>query len=158
LAIRNYRDLNAWQKVMDLVVLVYNLTKEFPDDERFGLTSQLRRAAVSIPSNIAEGQGRDSDRDFARFLSIAHGSLREVETQLLICDRLEYVDLKRITTALEHAADVGRLMTGLIKAIERASSIRTACCPLSAARFSVAEDLTEQPGAGHGEDDVAEPD
>jgi four helix bundle protein len=117
--IKNYRDLNAWQKAMDLVVLVYELTKEFPDDERFGLTSQLRRAAVSIPSNIAEGQGRDSDREFARFLSIAHGSLREAETQLLICERLEYIDSKRITAALERAAEVGRLITGLIKAIDR---------------------------------------
>jgi four helix bundle protein len=119
MGIRNYRDLNAWQSAMELVVQVYSLTKELPDDERFGLTSQLRRAAVSVPSNIAEGQGRDSDREFARFLSIAHGSVREVETQLLICDRLGYIESKRVNAALEKAAEVGRLITGLIKAIER---------------------------------------
>ncbi|HEX4148238.1 MAG TPA: four helix bundle protein, partial [Pirellulales bacterium] len=77
---RNYRDLIAWQKAMDLVVMVYQLTREFPTEERYGLSQQLQRAAVSVASNIAEGQGRESIREFANFLSIAHGSLREVET------------------------------------------------------------------------------
>src|SRR6185369_4825205 len=89
---QNYRDLIAWQKAMDLVELVYAATTGFPTDERFGLTSQVRRAVVSIPSNIAEGQARRSQSEFLHFLSIAHGSLREVETQLLIATRLRYLD------------------------------------------------------------------
>lgn len=88
--VRNYTDLIAWQKAMDFVHRVYALTSGFPGDERFGLTSQLRRAAVSIPSNIAEGEGRETPGDFIRFLAIAHGSLREVETQLRISQRLGY--------------------------------------------------------------------
>ena len=78
MTVKNYQDLIGWQKAMDLVEVVYHLTKRFPSEELYGLTSQVRRAAVSVPSNIAEGQGRNSTNEFARFLSIAHGSLREV--------------------------------------------------------------------------------
>src|SRR5580704_17374598 len=101
---RNYRDLIAWQKAMDLVVVVYQLTREFPTEERYGLSQQLQRAAVSVASNIAEGQGRESAREFANFLSISHGSVREVETQILIAERLGYNDPPRIAHAL-HAAE-----------------------------------------------------
>jgi four helix bundle protein len=89
MTVRRYSDLLAWQKAMELVEEVYNITKGFPQDERYGLTNQIRKAAVSIPSNIAEGQSRGS-RDFIRFLSIAHGSLSEVETQMEIALRLGY--------------------------------------------------------------------
>ena len=89
--VRNYCDLVAWQKAMDLVESVYKATSQFPKEEVYGLTNQLRRAAVSVPSNIAEGQGRRSDNDFRRFLAIGHGSLREVETQVLIAQRLHYL-------------------------------------------------------------------
>ena len=85
---KNYRDLIAWQKAMDLVEMVYKVTGQIPREELYGLTNQLRRAVVSIPSNIAEGQGRNSTNDFKRFLIISHGSLREVETQILIAERL----------------------------------------------------------------------
>jgi four helix bundle protein len=80
MGVRNYKDLVAWQKSMDLVASVYKITKEFPKEEVYGLTSQIRRAVVSIPSNIAEGDGRESKKEFSQFLSIAYGSLREVET------------------------------------------------------------------------------
>ena len=82
--VSSYRDLVVWQKAMTLVSSVYQLTRSFPDFERFGLTSQIQRAAVSIPSNIAEGQGRLATKEFRQFLGIARGSLKELETQLLI--------------------------------------------------------------------------
>jgi len=86
--VKSYKDLIVWQKAMDLVEMVYQVTRSFPKDELYGLTNQLRRAAVSVPSNIAEGQAHNSTAEFRNFLSIAHGSLAEVETQLLIAERL----------------------------------------------------------------------
>lgn len=86
---RNYRDLIAWQRAMDLVVVAYCLTDEFPREEIYCLTAQLRRAAISVPSNIAEGEGRGTKNEFVHFLRIAHGSLREVETQITLGVRLE---------------------------------------------------------------------
>ena len=97
----NYRDLIVWQKAMDLVQAVYKITAGFPKEELYGLTSQLRRAAVSIPSNIAEGQGRRTTGDFQRFLAIANGSLREVETQILIAKRLNYLHNERTSHLME---------------------------------------------------------
>ena len=93
MSVQSYRELIVWQKAIDLVVAIYRITQSFPREEAFGLTSQLRRAAVSIPSNIAEGQGRRSAKEFQRFLDIARGSLQEVETQLLIANRLHYLCL-----------------------------------------------------------------
>jgi four helix bundle protein len=119
MAATNYRDLIAWQKAMDLVELVYVLTRAFPREEMYGLTGQLRRAAVSIPSNIAEGQGRTSSREFLNFLSIAHGSLREVETQLLIAQRINYLQPDQADQALNLAAEVGRLTKGLMNALSK---------------------------------------
>ncbi len=114
---RNYRDLIAWQRAMDFTAAVYELSAAFPSDERFGLTSQLRRAATSIPSNIAEGQGRFSKPDFKRFLSMAHGSVREVETQLLLAVRLRYLNQVTAEPAMELASEVGRLIQGLANSI-----------------------------------------
>jgi four helix bundle protein len=113
MAVRNYRELIAWQKAMDLVVLVYKASARFPREEVYALTSQLRRAVVAIPSNIAEGQGRRSTREFLNFLSIAHGSLREVETQVIIAQRLKYLCDTEANVLLELAAEVGRLLNGL---------------------------------------------
>ena len=89
--LRNYSELFAWQKAMDLVEATYEATTQFPKEETYGLKSQLRRASVSIPSNIAEGQGRSSTKEFLHHLSIAYGSLREIETQILIAGRLQYL-------------------------------------------------------------------
>ncbi len=89
---RKYQKLLVWQEAMGLVIGVYRITERFPATERFGLCQQLRRAAVSIPSNIAEGAGRHSDKEFIRFLNIANGSLLEVETQLLIALQLQYIE------------------------------------------------------------------
>lgn len=113
---RNYRDLFAWQRAMDLVELAYRTSGRFPKDEIYSWTSQIRRAAVSIPSNIAEGQGRGSDAEFSRFPCIAHGSLREVETQFMIARRLSYIGEQQLAGLLELASEVGRLVNGLLRA------------------------------------------
>ena len=86
----NYKNLVVWQKAMALVALIYQISANFPDDEKFGLISQIRRAAVSIPSNIAEGYGRENDKEFNQFLKIALGSISEVETQILIAEMLGF--------------------------------------------------------------------
>jgi four helix bundle protein len=122
MAVRQYQELIVWQKAMDLVMRVYELTETFPSKELFGLTNQLRRAAVSIPSNIAEGQGRNSTREFVRHLSIARGSLQEVETQVLITNRLNHVGEHDKMEILERTAEVSRLMTGLSKSLVRKMS------------------------------------
>ncbi len=118
MTVRNYQDLIVWQRAMDLVEWIYRATRPFPSEERFGLTSQLRRAVVSIPSNIAEGQGRETTRDFLRFLWIAHGSLREVETHVMIANRLEFLEDDPTNDLLARASEVGRLLNGLIARLD----------------------------------------
>lgn len=98
---------------------VYELTSIFPKEEVYGLTSQLRRAAVSVPSNIAEGQGRGSTKEFLHHLSIAHGSLLEVETQVLIAESLNYFDSDQSNAILEKTAETGRLINGLARALKQ---------------------------------------
>ena len=108
-----YRKLTVWQKAMELVRLVYRLSKVFPADERYALTDQLRRAAISIPSNIAEGCGRTSRKDYAHFLSIARGSLYETMTQLQIAQDLGYIEISEDLKVLSD--DVGKILTTLMK-------------------------------------------
>ena len=114
----HYRELIAWQKSVDLVVLVYRLTTCFPKNEVYGLTDQLRRAAVSVPSNIAEGQGRGISKAFIGHLRIARGSLQEVETQLIIAQRLGYIDGEQSCGAIELSAEVSRILGGLIRSLK----------------------------------------
>ena len=108
MVVKHCQQLILWQKAMDLVVLVYKITARFPKEELFGLTRQLRKAAVSIPSNVAEGQGRGSTRDFMNFLAIARGSLQEVETQMIIAQRLNYLQSDELTEFWKLADEVGR--------------------------------------------------
>ncbi|MCD4727075.1 MAG: four helix bundle protein [Pirellulales bacterium] len=115
---KHYRELIVWQKAMDLVKSVYETTSCFPSSELYGLTSQVRRAAVSIPSNIAEGQGRNTTRDFLHFLSVAQGSLREVETQISIAESLGYIEKQLERTILDTTAEVGRLISGLCNSLK----------------------------------------
>jgi four helix bundle protein len=103
---------------MDLVVRMYELTRSFPQSEMYGLTSQLRRAAVSVPSNIAEGKGR-SDKDFSRFLLQARGSVWELETQLEIASRLKYLEAADAQELLSAAAELGRMLNGMLSALAR---------------------------------------
>ncbi len=114
---KSYVDLIAWQKAIELIVDVYRITEKFPADEKFGLTSQLRRAAVSVAANIAEGQGRFGEREFVNFLSIAHGSLRETETHVHIAGRLGYLIKETQDRMLNQTAEVGRLINGLANAL-----------------------------------------
>ncbi|HTQ37994.1 MAG TPA: four helix bundle protein [Pirellulales bacterium] len=117
MSIQNYRDLIAWQKSMDLAEMVYQATAHFPADERFGLTQQMRRAVVSIPSNIAEGHARRSTQEYRRFLSIANGSRAEIGTQVLLSARLKYFDDAQRANLIEQIEEVGRLINGLLNSL-----------------------------------------
>ena len=111
----SFQDLNVWRKAMNLVREVYELTAELSKEEKYGIVSQLRRASVSVPSNIAEGHGRTTKRDFSRFLSIALGSLREVQTLLLLCDDL---GLAKPSAQLTQCEDIAKMLHGLMKSLE----------------------------------------
>jgi len=117
--VQSYRQLIAWQKAMDFVAEVYRVTRTFPKEEMYGVTSQLRRAAVSIPSNIAEGQGRQTTGEFRQFLGHARGSLLETETQILLSERLEYLGHKETESLIAQAAEVGRILNGLMNSLEK---------------------------------------
>ena len=115
--ISSYKDLIVWQKSMTLVKTIYLETQLFPASEHYGLVNQMRRAAVSIPSNIAEGQARDSSADFYRFLSIACGSLAELETQVLIAESLGYLEKAKTEAILALVSEIGKMMNTLMKKI-----------------------------------------
>jgi four helix bundle protein len=117
----SYRDLRVWQQAMELVVGIYAETRGFPKDELYGLTAQMRRAAVSIPSNIAEGKGRSTDRDRALFFCHARGSLLELETQVLIAQQLGYLSSSRAETLTNASAELGRGLNSLIQSIRTAA-------------------------------------
>jgi four helix bundle protein len=117
-----HRNLEVWKKSMALVVEMYRVTRTFPHDELYGLVSQLRRAAVSVPSNIAEGYGRNSPRELYQFVGTARGSLAEVETQIEIARDLEYITAELATTLLKKTSEIGRMLTG--SAIGRRKRVR----------------------------------
>jgi four helix bundle protein len=114
-----YRDLLVWQKSMDAVIKVYALTQQFPTQEKFGLASQLQRAAVSVPANIAEGHGRKSTAVFINHLGIAYGSLMEVETHIQIAERLGYIDGNASRLFLSDMNVLGRMLTGLKNSLSK---------------------------------------
>jgi len=111
---KSYRDLIVWQKSMRLVTRIYLITKELPKNEVYGLTSQIRRSSISLPSNIAEGYGRNSTNDYIRFLQIACGSLYEVQTQLEICRNLEYLSKDIFNEIYEQSREIERMLNSLI--------------------------------------------
>jgi four helix bundle protein len=117
MSVKSYRDLIVWQKGMDLAVEVYRLTNTFPKKETYGLASQLGRCAVSIPSNIAEGQGRGATNEYLRFLRIARGSVQELETQLILTNRLGYTSEVMLKRVLPLAEEVSRLISGLARSL-----------------------------------------
>jgi len=111
-----YTDLQVWQAAMDLAEDLYRITKGFPKEETYGLTVQLRRAAVSVPSNIAEGKGRASDKELCQFLCHSRGSLFEIEPQINLAQRLGYLDKEKADSILRKTARVGQLLNGLLRA------------------------------------------
>lgn len=115
--IRSYKDLMVWQKSMSLAVKIYRTTQKLPASERFGLTSQLRRASVSVPSNIAEGYGRQSTGSYRQFLRISRGSLMEVETQIDICERLNYLAVSDTADIFKEITEISKMLTSLISKI-----------------------------------------
>ena len=115
----SFRDLRVWQEAMKLAVEIYRASGSFPKQEQFGLTQQIRRASVSVPSNIAEGKGRRTDKDFAHFLYHARGSLLEVQTQVLLAQQLEYLSEGDAESLLMQASRVGSSLTGLINAMSQ---------------------------------------
>jgi len=119
-----YKDLVAWQKGMELVAAIYDATDRFPSNELYGLVSQLRRAAVSVPSNIAEGKAHYSNRDFVRFLRHSQGSLAEIETQILIAQQRKYLDLETTTNLIQRIDELGRILSGLIKSLSKVEVTR----------------------------------
>jgi len=118
--IRSYRDLDVWKRAMKLAELCYGVTASFPQRETFGLASQIRRAAVSIPSNIAEGHSRRSHQAFLNHLSIALGSQAELETQIELASRLDLISQIPAKEILQEAEEIGRMLHGLIRSLERA--------------------------------------
>jgi four helix bundle protein len=121
--IRTYKDLIVWQKACRLCVTLYEATGKFPAQEKFGLTAQIRRSSVSIPSNIAEGYGRHSKPDYIRFLQIAYGSYCELETQLLIARQLGYLEAKPFTDLEGALGEVERMLSGLIRSLKAKTAV-----------------------------------
>jgi four helix bundle protein len=119
---RPHKRLDAWQKAVDLVTQVYQATRQFPSSEQFGLAAQMRRAAVSMPSNIAEGAARKSGKEFLQFLYTARASASELDTQLEIATRLEYLPPATAQALLKHLDHVSRLLNGLIASVSRRNS------------------------------------
>lgn len=122
--VKSYKDLEVWQKAMDLVLKCYQTTKSFPKSEVYGLASQLQRAAVSIPANIAEGRERKYSKEFVQHLSIAYSSLAELETHIQIAQRLNYISSAEMEKLLGKTSEIGRMLNGLRNSIEKRVSIK----------------------------------
>jgi four helix bundle protein len=121
MAIESYRDLRVWREAMDLAEACYRLTAKFPRDELFGMTAQIRRASVSIPANIAEGYGRNSKGAYGQFLKVAQGSLKELETHLLLVERVGLATNDVTAPILASCDSLGRMLRSLIRSVERSS-------------------------------------
>ena len=116
--LKNYKELNVWQKAYAFCLQIYRLSKHFPNEEKYGLTAQIRRSALSIPSNIAEGYGRKTTVDYIRFLYIAYGSLCELETQIMLSGDLTYLEQKDLENLKRNLSDVERMLNALIRSLE----------------------------------------
>lgn len=117
--VKSYRDLRVWNRAMDLVIECYRLTKKFPSLENYGLISQIQRASVSIPANIAEGKGRHHLGEYLHHLYIANGSLMELETHILIAGRLTYLNKQEVEEVLKLTGEVGRMLNALIQVLKQ---------------------------------------
>lgn len=123
--LKSYRDLLVWQKGIDLVVVAYKATATFPTSELYGLTSQIRRAATSIPANIAEGYGRGSRKEYLQFLLVAQGSLKELETHFIVSEKLSYLTAPQTKLLLSQTDELGRMFGSLIRKLKGSSSSST---------------------------------
>lgn len=123
--LKSYRDLLVWQKGIDLVVVSYRATASFPKSETYGLTSQIRRAATSIPANIAEGYGRGTRKEYLQFLMIAQGSLKELETHLIVSEKLAYLTAAQSARLLTETEELGRMLGSLIRKLKTSPSVPT---------------------------------
>jgi four helix bundle protein len=121
MAIESYRDLRVWREAMDLAEACYRLTAALPREEMFGMTAQIRRASASVPANIAEGYGRNSKGAYSQFLKVAQGSLKELETHLLLAERVGLVKNGAAATVLASCDSLGRMLRSLIRSIERSA-------------------------------------
>ena len=121
--IKSYKDLVVWQKAIEFVADVYSISKTFPNEEKFGLVNQLNRAVVSIPSNIAEGWGRESSKNYLQFLRISRGSLMEVETLIIISKNLNYINEANFRLLSDKLEEVGKILQGLIKGVQQKINI-----------------------------------
>ena len=117
--INDYKDLLVWKKAMNLVLAVYNITKLLPKNEIYGISDQMRRAAVSIPSNIAEGYGRQTPKSYAQFLTIARGSAYELETQLLLCQKIHQISSETIKDILNSISEIKKMLTAIINRLHQ---------------------------------------
>ena len=124
-AVRSYRDLRVWAEGMDLAVACYELVKSFPREEAYGISSQIRRASVSIPANVAEGRGRESSGEFVHFLRIAQGSLKELETHLILSSRVELTTAEEVRPVLEKCEAIGKMLRALIRSIQKRQGAET---------------------------------
>ena len=123
--LKSYRDLLVWQKAIDLVVVAYRATAPFPKSETYGLISQTRRAATSIPANIAEGYGRGTRKEYIQFLMVAQGSLKELETHFIVAEKLAYLTDAQAKRLLSQADELGRMLGSLIRKLKASSSVTT---------------------------------
>lgn len=119
MTIKSYQDLDVWKMGMDLTFKIYKLMKTFPMEEKFGLISQIQRAAVSIPSNIAEGWGRGSTKEYIQFLRIARGSVYEMETQIMIANKIDYLNEATMQDILQQTNAIGKMLLSLIRSLEK---------------------------------------
>lgn len=124
--INSYKDLIVWQKAIELVTVIYSVTKHFPPDERFGLVAQINRAVISVPSNIAEGWGRQSSKNYLQFLRVSRGSLMEVETMIQISLNLRFLNEKDFQRVMLRIEEVGKILQGLIKSIDQKTQSKAA--------------------------------
>jgi len=124
-SLKSYRELLVWQKGIDLVVIAYKATAGFPKSETYGLISQIRRAATSIPANIAEGYGRGTRKEYLQFIMVAQGSLKELETHLIVSEKLSYLTASQAARLLTQTDELGRMMGSLIRKLKASSSAST---------------------------------
>ena len=117
--VESYRDLRVWQKAMDLAVIIFSLALKFPKDQIYVMSAQMQRAANSVPSNIAEGHARDSTKEYLHFVSISLGSIAELETQLILCERLKFLSTEQARHALDLADEIGKMLRGVQRGLKK---------------------------------------